>query len=88
MVDPRSVSPRSQLSETIPALVELRFGIWLLDVQFPAITPLHFYIPSGLVSFSLFISAPEYIRPELTETRRWDNSAIPPTLRYVEFGHE
>ena len=86
VTSPQRVPQLSQLSETFPALTELRLGIQLFHLRVSLISPLFSQIPSGLISLSLFISAGIYIRTGLTETQPWDNFTIPPTLRYFEYG--
>jgi len=80
---PVSLLPR--LSETFPGLTELRLGIRLHGVQFPAIATLLPEIPSGLISLSLFISGISFTPPDPAKTQRRDSFTIPTTLKYFEY---
>ena len=86
MVSPESVLRLSRLSETFPALTELRLAIRLPRVQFSTIAPLLSQIPSGLISLSLFISSNMFTATEPAETGSKDSITIPASLRYFEYG--
>jgi len=83
MVSPDPVL--SRLSETFPGLTELRLGIEVHGVQFPAIDSLLPEIPFGLISLSLFISGIFLTLTGLAEIQR---ITIPTTLKYFEYRSE
>ena len=77
-----------RLSETFPALTELRLGIQVHHLQMSILVLLFSQIPSSMISLSLFISANSYNRARPTESPPVDAPTIPPNLRYFEYGIE
>ena len=89
VTSPERVPQLSRLSETFPALTELRLGIRVFRLQMSILALLFSQIPSGVISLSLFISADWYNSPARpTESPPGDTPAIPPNLRYFEYGIE
>ena len=88
VTSPGRVPQLSRLSETFPALTELRLGIRVFRLRLSILALLFSHIPSGVMSLSLFISADSCNRDRLTEPAPEDTPTIPPNLRYFEYGIE